>query len=124
MSTQRTKVSFNTRVFDPENYPDTAAPIYSHGTTCCALTIMSAQNYHSAKEIQKAIEEIKKHSLSRKFSPVEREFGERNIMVITTPSEIVLEKNLLKVGFKQLTEGLPRRNGYPAGTLKMFLYSF
>lgn len=121
--TEITKVRFNAKVFNSNPTSD-IAPIYCHGTTCCALTLMSVQNYHTVKEIKAAIDHIRKDSLSRKFTPAEREFGERNIMVITTPSETKLEAKLLEAGFTLLKEGLPRRNGYPPGTLKIFLYSF
>lgn len=121
---RKTKLTFNAKVFDEQNYPDTLAPIYSHGSTCCSICFMSAQNYHSAKEIKEAVNHIITDSNSRTFSPAERNYGEKNILVITTPTEAQLEKNLKIVGFECIKSGLKRRKGYSPGTLKMWLYSF
>lgn len=119
---ERFRFSFNGVMFGRETEEYT--PPYVHGTTCCALCILSAKNYHSFREIKKSIDAIHKHSNSQNFETNNRVGGERSIMCIVSPGEYMLEKNLIHLGFKCVAQNLPRRKGYPKGTLKMYLLSF
>lgn len=121
---QKTFINQGIRVFHETGYGEEIPPIVFFQTTCCAMGIMSANNYHSVDEIQESINWIVKDSNSRKYSPAERDGGERNILMICTPNEKILEDNIIKVGFKLLNDNLKRRLGYPAGNLKLYMYSF
>ena len=50
--------------------------------------------------------------------------GEKAFMCVTTPSEGKLESNLKELGFRILADGLNRRTGYPAGTLKLWIINW
>jgi len=93
------------------------------GTFCCALGQLSLNNAHTEQEITNAINQIKIET-EIKWKPDNRAGGERAIFVITTsPYENELEENLIKVGFRQITE-FNRRNGYPDGINKMWIISW
>lgn len=99
-------------------------PPFVHGTTCCALCVLSAKNNHSYEQLKNNIEAIKNHSNSKNFKVEDRDGGERNIMCIVSPNEQLLEDNLKSLGFTLIATNLPRRKGYPIGQLKMYLLSF
>lgn len=120
-----TKAKSRATVFQTNSgFGEYNVPIIDFGTTCCAMSILSAKDYHTFDELQKAIAGLKKQSLSQKWRVEDRSGGERNIMCIISPGEENLEANLVKLGFKLLTKEMPRRKGYPPGLLKMYLLSF
>lgn len=122
----KTKFTFNGKVFNEHLYDEQVSPPYYHGSTCCAIGILSLSSNHSIQEIKEILAHIKQDSLTKRFSPAERLFGERNIItIVVSPKENILEQNLIKVGYRCIAENLPRRNGYPKdANLKMYLYSF
>lgn len=119
------KPVFNAVVFD-NNRPvsEDNAPIVKFGTTCCAMGILSAKDYHSYAELSNAIKAIKQDSTTRWFTPDNRDGGERTLLCVASPGEHNLEKNLKKLKFQLMSNKLNRRVGYPAGQLKLYMYSF
>jgi len=99
-------------------------PIYKYATTCCSLTVISAKAYHTLKELKDLVDYQKEEAFSQSFLGTDNFQGQRNIMCIVSPGEDNLEKNLKKLNFKLLADNMPRRTGYPAGLLKMYLLSF
>lgn len=93
-------------------------------TTCCASGIMSVDNIHTYEQIDFAIQQIKSHANSKSFSSAERDGGERNILVFTTPNEGKLEKVLISLKFKLVASDLKRRRGYPSGNLKLYILTY
>ena len=113
------------KIFNETGYGQDSQPIITFSTTCCSLLIASIKDYHSLKETKDTIDYIKKESNSKNFNPQERGSGERNIMVICSPGEHNLEKNLKKLSFKLVSDSLKRRQGYPKpDKLKMYLLTF
>lgn len=125
MNINRFKWTHNALCFGDFDEESDIVPIMGHGSTCCSLFTLTIKNYHTLEEIKNAVNFIKKNSNSRKFSPADREFGERNIQVICSPGEEKLENNLKKLSFQCLTDKMTRRKGYPApNKLKLYMLSF
>lgn len=99
-------------------------PIRFYPTTCCSMLIASMKNYHSYEEISYSLNRIHKRSDSHSWKPEDRSGGERNVLCMISPGEDMLEANLIKLGFKNVADDVPRRIGYPEGTLKMYLLSW
>jgi hypothetical protein len=117
---------FTTKIgsFSVKRFGTDSQPILGFPTTCCSLMIMSVQDFHTLDDLRYAVNVIKADSNKKHWYSTDRSGGERNIMVIVSPGESELEKNLRLLGFKLLTSNMPRRKGYPKGMLKMYLYSF
>lgn len=98
-------------------------PVIQFATTCCAFSVISAQNCHSVEQLGDVLQTLRKDSDKKNWKPEDRTGGERTFAVFTTPQEAGLEANLIEVGFRCVASNLPRRKGYPPGKLKMFLYS-
>lgn len=118
----KNRFTFNGKVFDKygqiEN-EDFSLPYY-HGTTCCAAGWMSLKNNNSLEEISEFIQHIRNHSNTNKFSPKERDGGERLILVTVCPNEDNLRENLKKLKFTNIWK-FNRRNGYPkTGKLELW----
>lgn len=122
----KSKITFNAKFFNDNLYNEEMTPPYYHGTTSCAVGFTSFKNYHSLKEIQEFIMEIQKDSLTKTFSPKERNFGERSLLTICVmPQEQQLSENLTIAGFVKIADNLKRRQGYPKdGKLALYLLKF
>lgn len=118
---QKQKFTFNGKVFplDGSEFDPNRSPVYYHGTTTCAAGFISAKDYHSIDEINEAIKHIREDSYSKQFSPDERNGGEKLLLITICDFEPNLRKNVIKLGFKKLTN-FHRRNGYPKGELELF----
>ena len=99
-------------------------PIYKYATTCCSLTIISAQDYHTREELEEFVQYQKNEAFSRSWLLTDNTQGQRNIICIISPGEDNLEETLKNLDFKLLTDDMPRRLGYPPGLLKMYMLSF
>lgn len=99
-------------------------PIRFHHTTCCSLLIASMKNYHTHEEISDFLNKTKTSADSGSWYESGMEGGERNVLCMISPGENELETNLIKLGFKNIANDVPRRMGYPEGTLKMYLLSW
>lgn len=112
------------KVFENTGFGDEFEPIVGFSTTCCALLILSIKEYHSLEQIKSVIDWVKRDSNSKNWTPDNRMGGERNFQVVISPGENELRKNLIKLGFHKMASNLPRRRGYPGGTLEFYLLSF
>lgn len=92
-------------------------------TDCCALCQLSAKNDDSVADMRRVIDRLRERA-KRKWHWTGPRGGERTVFVMTTPNEAELEGKLVQLGFEVKVQGLPRRNGYPEGTLKMWMLSF
>lgn len=98
-------------------------PIQKTHTPCCAVCFLSIKNFHTKQEIQQQIKDQKREAYSRSWVNTDTRFGQKTMVVIVSPGEGNLEKNLKELDFKLLTDNLPRRQGYPGGLLKMYALS-
>lgn len=99
-------------------------PMAFYATTCCAMMIASLKDYHSLAEIKGRVEHFKREAYSRSWAGEDNRAGQRNMLVIVSPGEVNLERNLIALKFQLLTDKMPRRVGYPKGTLKMYMLSW
>lgn len=91
--------------------------------SCCALCQLSIDDEDSLQDIQRAVERTKAES-SREWNTRDRESGETAIIVMTTPWERNLIKNLKVLGFKPQTT-INSRNGYwPRRKIKMWILAW
>lgn len=91
--------------------------------SCCALCQITATNSTPIKEIEYHINRLKEEA-KEDWNFMDRRSGERACFVIVSPGEDILEKNLIKLGFKKITT-FDRRNGYPkTGFLKMYFLNW
>lgn len=97
-------------------------PISRFRTSCCALGQLSLNNDHTKEEIEEVLK-LWKLETNRKWTTDNRDGGERAVFVVTTPKEKPLESTLRSVGFIYLYS-FNRRNGYPFGNLKLWIYSW
>lgn len=96
--------------------------IQKHQTACCALCQLTASNEDSLEALDEAVNKIKK-SADRSWTPADRSGGERAIFVIVAPGENTLRSNLINLHFEIVAQ-FDRRNGYPLGTLEMYMRRF
>lgn len=90
--------------------------------SCCALCQITANN-HDSKHVLKARIDNLKHEAKDMWHPENRDSGERAAFIIVAPGEDDLEQNVKELGFTQITT-FNRRNGYPAGVLKMYFLNW
>ena len=112
------------RVFQETGYGEDYPPILFFPSSCCAMGLMSAKDYHTYDDIKKCVDFLIKDSDNQNHKPSERNWGEKTIQCVISPGEENLEKSLQKVGFRLISSGLKRRKGYPVGQLKLYLLSF
>lgn len=87
-------------------------------TTCCAFHIMTANNEHSLYELEELIKWQREQA--KKAWTLRKRGGAPTISCMCVmPYEDILEKNLIKLGFK-LIDTMPRRRGYPAGEIREY----
>lgn len=98
-----------------------APPPVIHPLPCCALAMLSAKDDCPIEQIGLQLERLKRESV-RRFTPADAG-GQRSVFCIVSPGENQLRRNLIDLHFKEVAE-LPRRNGYPAGKLEMWLLSW
>lgn len=96
--------------------------VQKHQLSCCALCQITATNRDSKQSIEREIARLKQEA-KWDWHSNDRFSGERAAFVIVSPGEDVLERNLLDLGFRQITE-FDRRNGYPEGILKMYFLNW
>jgi hypothetical protein len=90
-------------------------------TSICAVARLRANNNTSISEIT---ELMSSHELTiKKTWTPDYPGGETAIICTTTPGEESLVESLRKIGFNCIAE-VPRRNGYPAGRVKIWIYIF
>ena len=106
----------------PYYYGEPKNRIRRFPTDCCALGQLSLNNSHTVEEIKNCLDLIKNETKVN-WNFRNRDGGERAIFVITTPNEQELADKLTEVGF-ELIYWFNRRNGYPEGMLKMWIYSW
>lgn len=93
--------------------------IVKHNTNCCALATLAISDDTPKVEIEEAIKLYKQQAFSKKYNP-QLPDGQRAVLVVTTPSEKNLRKNLRELGFR-VAEVFDRRNGYEnTGKLTMW----
>lgn len=115
-------------MFQEEQIP----PVEVYQTPCCALAFLSANNNNSIEEIQEEINRMKKEAYSRNFYTPGRQripYGQKSCMIVVSVGEDVLERNLIKLGFSCIVDGVknnnfPRRHGYKPGQLKLYYLNF
>ncbi len=93
-----------------------------HQLCCCALCQLTANNNTSKEEITKHIDRLKEEA-KEWWNLADIYSGERACFVIVTPDEKPLEQRLIELNFKEITQ-FDRRNGYPAGKLKMYFLNW
>lgn len=98
--------------------------ITKNATSCCALTILSIDDYETQWDIRKFVENLKNEAFKKDWKKAQIAGGQRNIMVVCTPAEQRLQQNLTDLGFKLLTDSMTRRNGYPEGSLRLYMLTF
>jgi len=117
-------VESKVRIFEETGYGEHIQPILFFPSTCCAMGMLSAKDYHTYEEVKKCVDFLIKDSDKEYHNPGERNWGEKTIQCIISPGEKSLEKSLRKIGFQLVSSGLKRRKGYPEGQLKLYLLSF
>ena len=92
---------------------------------CCAICFLSGiGNNTTVEELQGFIDNLKEEAFSKEWEPDDRESGERGVLTVCTPSELLLSQKLESVGFKLMSKDFNRRFGYPEGKLKLYSYEF
>lgn len=93
-----------------------------HTTDCCALCQLSrVNNGTTVAELKYAIKVLTKEMEANVEVGMTTGKGQTAVFTIISPSEDVLENNLVKLGFVK-THNFKRRVGYPkTGDLKMYI---
>jgi hypothetical protein len=89
-------------------------------TDCCALAQLSITDKDSTGTIQLVLDQMREEMNAKSYLGTDKSMGQRAVFVITTPNELTLKARLRTLGFKPVHE-FARRNGYPKGTLKMWI---
>lgn len=93
-------------------------------TTCCSLCHLRADDDTPLSLLRRQIALLKDRADSRGWAGTPSDAGgQRSAFCITSPGEDTLETNLGLLGFRAVTT-LPRRKGYPAGKLIMWVLSW
>jgi hypothetical protein len=104
---------------------------YIQATGCCALGQLRASNGTSLIALQALLSRKREEGDSRDWAGTPPDAGGQTaLFCVTTPDEQTLEDNLRELGFDDActSEGhdahpflFPRRKGYPAGDLTLWL---